>query len=123
MTGRALRAVGRWLPITAWLRRYDRRDLRADAVAGLTVAALVIPKNLGYAGIAHLPIEYGLYAVAAGALLYAAFGTSRQIATGPGSGRGAVAAGAVLASGVSAGDETNGLVAAITSTTGLLFLA
>src|SRR5215212_5363951 len=64
MTGRALRAVGRWLPITGWLRRYDRRDLRADVVAGLTVAALVIPKNLGYAGIAHLPVEFGLYAVA-----------------------------------------------------------
>src|SRR3954451_17649561 len=118
-----MRAIERWLPILDWLRRYDRRDLRADVIAGLTVAALVIPKNLGYAGIAQLPVEYGLYAVAAGALLYAVFGTSRQIATGPSSSLAAVAAGAVLATGVSAGEQTNELVAAITITAGLLFFA
>jgi sulfate permease, SulP family len=115
--------LARRVPMVGWVQRYDRGDLRADAVAGLTVAALVIPKNLGYAGIAHLPVEYGLYAVAAGALLYALFGTSRQIATGPSSSLATVAAGAVLATGVAAGDETNELVAAITIATGLLFLA
>src|SRR4051794_8742344 len=115
--------AARWLPILDWLPRYDRRNLRADVIAGLTVAALVIPKNLGYAGIAQLPVEYGLYAVAAGALLYAVFGTSRQIATGPSSSLAAVAAGAVLATGVSAGEQTNELVAAITITAGLLFFA
>jgi high affinity sulfate transporter 1 len=83
----------------------------------------VVPKNLGYAGIAQLPVEYGLYAVAAGALLYAIFGTSRQIATGPSSSLAAVAAGAVLATDVAAGNETNELVAAITIATGALFLA
>ena len=116
-------AIGRWLPIVGWLPRYDRRSLRADVVAGLTVAALVIPKNLGYAGIAHLPVEFGLYAVAAGALLYAVFGTSRQIATGPSSSLAAVAGGAVLATGVSAGAQTNELVAAITIAAGILFFA
>src|SRR5688500_14238829 len=113
----------RWVPMAGWLRRYDRRDLRADVVAGLTVAALVVPKNLGYAGIAQLAVEYGLYAVAAGALLYAIFGTSLQIATGPSSSLAAVAAGAVLATDVAAGNETNELVAAITIATGALFLA
>ena len=63
------------------------------------------PKNLGYAGIAQLPVEYGLYAVAAGALLYAVFGTSRQIATGPSSSLAAVAAGAVLATDVARGTD------------------
>jgi SulP family sulfate permease len=115
--------MARWIPLLRWLPRYDRGDLRADVVAGLTVATLVIPKNLGYAGIAQLPVEYGLYAVAAGALLYAVFGTCRQIATGPSSSLAAVAAGAVLATGVAAGDQTNELVAAITIATGLLFLA
>ena len=118
-----IEGIVRWVPIAGWLRRYDRRDLRADVLAGLTVAALVVPKNLGYAGIAQLPVEYGLYAVAAGALLYAVFGTSRQIATGPSSSLAAVAAGAVLATNVAAGSETNELVAAITIATGILFLA
>jgi SulP family sulfate permease len=51
----------------------------------MTVAALVIPKSLGYAGIASVPIQNGLYDAAAGAIIYALFGTSKQIATGPSS--------------------------------------
>ena len=77
--------VARLLPILQWAPRYDRRWLRADLIAGLTVTALVVPKALGYAGIARVPIQYGLYAAAAGAILYALFGTSRQISTGPSS--------------------------------------
>ena len=69
---------------------------RADLIAGITVAALVVPKSLGYAGIAGVPIEYGLYAAAAGAILYAIFGLSGQIATGPSSALAAVAAGAMI---------------------------
>ena len=47
-------------------------------MAGVVVAALIIPKNLGYAGIAGIPLENGLYAAAAGAILYAIFGTCRR---------------------------------------------
>ena len=47
---------------------YDRGALRADVIAGVTVSALVIPKALGYAGIALVPIEFGLYAAAVGAI-------------------------------------------------------
>ena len=64
------------------------------------MTALVVPKALGYAGIARVPIEYGLYA-AAGAILYALFGTSRQISTGPSSALAAVAGSAVVVTGVS----------------------
>ena len=71
------------LPITTWLPAYDRANLRFDVIAGVTVAALVVPKALGYAGIAQVPLQNGLYAAAAGALIYALFGTSRQISTGP----------------------------------------
>ena len=56
------------LPIAQWLPRYQRSNLRFDIVAGLTVAALVVPKSLGYAGIAGVPIQNGLYAAAAAAL-------------------------------------------------------
>ena len=60
------------LSIAEWLPPYKRSDLRFDLIAGVTVAALVVPKALGYAGIALIPIQNGLYAAAAGALLYAA---------------------------------------------------
>src|SRR2546423_2790436 len=73
----------RLVPIVGWLRAYDRRWLRGDLIAGVAVAALIVPKNLGYAGIAGIPLQNGLYAAAAGAILYAVFGTSRQISTGP----------------------------------------
>ena len=111
-----------WLPIVGWLRRYRRQDVRFDVIAGITVSALVVPKALGYAEIAQLPVECGLYAAAAGALLYALFGTSRQISTGPSSALAAVAASAVVLTGVAAGDQTVELVAAITLATGLLFV-
>jgi high affinity sulfate transporter 1 len=104
-----------------WAPHYDRRWLRPDLIAGLTVAALVVPKSLGYAGIAGVPIQHGLYAAAAGAILYAFFGTSRQISTGPSSALAAVAAGAVVAASASGPDAVT-LVATITFVTGILFL-
>jgi high affinity sulfate transporter 1 len=110
------------IPALEWLRRYDRANLRGDLAAGLAVTALVVPKNLGYAEIAGVPVQNGLYAAAAGAIVYALLATSRQISTGPSSSLAAVAGGAVLASGV-AGEDAAQLVAAIAIATGLLFLA
>src|SRR3954465_4210170 len=111
----------RWFPIAGWLPRYDRSWLRADVVAGIAVTALIVPKNLGYAGIAGVPLENGLYAAAAGAIIYALFCTSRHISTGPSSSLAAVAGGAVLATSVG-GEAAAELVAAITLVTGLFFL-
>src|SRR5687768_16665509 len=112
----------RLLPIISWLPRYERRWLRGDVVAGIAVTALVVPKNLGYAGLAGIPLQNGLYAAAAGAIIYALFCTSRHISTGPSSSLAAVAGGAVLATGL-AGEEAAQLVAAIALATGVLFLA
>ena len=113
--------IARYLRILHWAPRYDRSWLRGDLVAGLAVAALVVPKSLGYAGIAGVPIQHGLYAAAAGAILYAIFGTARQISTGPSSALAAVAGSAVAVAAL-AGDEAVELVAAITFVTGLLFV-
>ena len=113
--------LARFVPILAWGRTYDRRWLRGDLVAGLAVAALVVPKSLGYAGIAGVPIQHGLYAAAAGTILYAVFGTAKQISTGPSSALAAVAGSAVVLASVT-GDEAVKLVSAITIITGLLFL-
>jgi SulP family sulfate permease len=111
----------RLLPIVSWLPSYQRRWLRGDVAAGIAVTALVVPKNLGYAGIAGVPLENGLYAAAAGAIVYALFCTSRHISTGPSSSLAAVAGGAVLATGLGGKDAAE-LVAAITLVTGALFL-
>ena len=113
--------LARHVPAVGWLPRYERRWLRGDLAAGVAVTALVVPKNLGYAGIAGVPLQNGLYAAAAGAIIYAFFCTSRQISTGPSSSLAAVAGGAVLATSLG-GQEAAQLVAAITLATGLLFL-
>ena len=74
--------------------------LRGDVLAGIAVTAMIVPKDLGYAGIAGVPVQNGLYAAAAGAIVYALFCTSRHISTGPSSSLAAVAGGAVLFTGV-----------------------
>jgi MFS superfamily sulfate permease-like transporter len=99
----------RLMPFLQRALQYERDWLRFDLIAGVTVAALVIPKALGDAGIARVPIHFGLYAAAAGAILFALFETSRQISTGSSSALAAVAG--------SEGAVT--LVAAITFVTGL----
>jgi SulP family sulfate permease len=117
-------AGNRWrlLPMLGWIRSYDRGWLRGDLIAGVAVAALIVPKNLGYAGIAGIPLQNGLYAAAAGAILYAIFGTSRQISTGPSSGLAAVAASAVVVAGVTGIQDVASFVALITVVSGALYL-
>ena len=115
------RGLARLLPAVGWLPRYERRQLRGDVIAGIAVTALVVPKNLGYAGIAGVPLQNGLYAAAAGAIIYALFCTSRHISTGPSSSLAAVAGGAVLVTGLGEKSAAQ-LVAAITLATGVLFL-
>ena len=69
-----------------------------------------------------MPVQNGLYAAAAGAILYAVFGTSRQISTGPSSGLAAVAASAVVAAKITGTEDVASFVATITLASGVLFL-
>jgi SulP family sulfate permease len=108
--------------MVGWVRSYQRGWLKGDLIAGIAVAALIVPKNLGYAAIAGIPVENGLYAAAAGAILYAVFGTSRQISTGPSSGLAAVAASAVVAAKITGTQDVASFVATITLASGVLFL-
>ncbi len=79
--GRApiLRRVGSVFPILSWARTYDRRWLRPDLVAGVTVAAFAIPEDMAYASLAGLQPQHALYANLVALLVYAAMGTSRQL--------------------------------------------
>ncbi len=54
--GEKPRGIARILPILDWAPRYDRKWPRADLVAGIAVAALVVPKSLGYADIASVAV-------------------------------------------------------------------
>ena len=62
-----------------WLPQYRGGWLRADVVAGLTTAAVVIPKSMAYATVAGLPIQIGLYTAFVPMLIYAVLGTSRPL--------------------------------------------
>ena len=64
---------------TFWLFNYDRSLLKFDLIAGLTAAAVVIPKSLAYAVIAGLPVEVGLYTSLVPLVVYALLGTSRKL--------------------------------------------
>ncbi len=71
------------LPVFQWLPRYRKEWLRPDCVAGFTLAAYAVPVSLAYASLAGLPSQAGLYCYLIGGIVYALFGTSRQIAVGP----------------------------------------
>ena len=72
-----------FLPILEWLPKYKKEWLKGDVGAGLTVGVMLIPQGMAYASIACLPAVYGLYASIIPILIYALFGTSRQLAVGP----------------------------------------
>src|SRR4051794_35281944 len=76
------RAIPRRLPIVTWLPQYDRKHLRRDIIAGAIVVALAVPQALGYAAIAGVPVQVGLYAVPIALAAYAVFGTSPQLIVG-----------------------------------------
>ena len=62
-----------------WLVSYRKESLRPDVIAGLTTAAVVIPKAMAYATIAGLPVQVGLYTAFVPLVIYAALGTSRVL--------------------------------------------
>jgi MFS superfamily sulfate permease-like transporter len=67
-----------------WLHELKNREvLRADIIAGLTVALILIPQSMAYAQLAGLPAHYGLYASLLPPMIATFFGSSRQLATGP----------------------------------------
>jgi len=77
-------AIGSILaPFAPWLRRYSGRHLRADLVAGLTVAVVAVPQSMAYALIAGVPVQYGLYASIVPTIVACLWGSSAHLVTGP----------------------------------------
>ncbi len=72
-----------YIPALDWMPNYNKKWLSGDIAAGLTVGVMLIPQGMAYAILAGLSPIHGLYAVTVPLLLYAIFGTSRQLAVGP----------------------------------------
>jgi high affinity sulfate transporter 1 len=70
-------------PIFDWGFHYTFKFLWRDVIAGLTIASLAVPQDLGYATLAHLPVVHGLYSSFVPPLIYSVLGSSRHIAIGP----------------------------------------
>lgn len=80
---RSALAVGRLLPIVGVVSAYDRSWLTRDALAGLTLWALLIPQGLAYGQLAGLSPVTGLYVGLVALVIYAVLGTSRYLSVGP----------------------------------------
>ncbi len=78
-----MKNLKRLIPILEWLPNYNKSRFRGDFVAGITVAIILIPQGIAYALIAGLPPIYGLYCALIPQIVYAIFGSSRQVAIGP----------------------------------------
>ncbi|MFO7777127.1 MAG: SulP family inorganic anion transporter [Nitriliruptoraceae bacterium] len=81
--GRSDSFFARHFPLLGWLRRADAGSHRADVLAGLTVAAMLVPQSMAYAALAGMPPVTGLYASTVPLVAYALLGTSGQLAFGP----------------------------------------
>jgi SulP family sulfate permease len=76
--------IARFLPFLAWIGEIrDSNVLKADMVAGLTVALVLVPQSMAYAQLAGLPPQHGLYASFLPVMIAALMGSSRQLGTGP----------------------------------------
>ena len=71
------------IPILEWLPNYNSSRLKGDFIAGITVSIILNPQGIAYALIAGIPPIYGLYCALVPQLVYAIFGSSRQVAIGP----------------------------------------
>jgi sulfate permease, SulP family len=78
------RLLARSFPFLTWIGELRHpRTLRADLIAGITVALVLVPQSMAYAQLAGLPVQYGLYAAFLPPIVAALFGSSRQLSTGP----------------------------------------
>lgn len=117
--------LARHVPASAWIRRYRWGEwLRYDVIAAISVAALLIPESLGYAGVAGLPPEVGLYAAPLALLGYALLGRSTVLVVATSSSTAAVSASVIAELNAGGGaDAAVTLSAGLALFTGVVFVA
>ena len=113
----------RWFPIAVWLPKYKwGKYLTADLIAAISVAALLIPESMGYATVAGLPVQIGLYLAPLALIGYAMFGGSKVMVFAA---AGSVAAiTASILGRLAGGDQGTAVImaAALALTTGTVFI-
>ena len=116
--------LSRHVPLAGWIRDYRWGEwLRLDVIAGVSVAALLIPESLGYAGVAGLPPEVGLYAAPLALLGYAILGRSTVLVVAASSSTAAVSASVIAELNAGgAADSAITLSAALALFTGVIFV-
>src|SRR6478672_2972359 len=120
----SLQSLQRLAPGVWQLAHYERRWLRGDLLAGVTVAAYLVPQVMAYAVIAGLPPVVGLWTAMGPLAVYAVLGSSRQLSVGPESSTAlmtAVAVGALVAQGDQPYAEVAAALAVTVGTLCLLF--
>ena len=107
-------------PGLSTLLHYDRGWLRGDLLAGVTVAAYLVPQVMAYAEVAGLPAVVGLWACIGPLLVYAVLGSSRQLSVGPESTTALMTAAAIGAMGAGDPDRYASLAAALALAVGAI---
>jgi high affinity sulfate transporter 1 len=110
------------LPVSVWLPAYDRKWLKPDVIAGLTMAAISIPMLMAYAELAGLPPQYGLYAGIAAGFAYFFFGTIKHLNIGPSSSQAILTASVVGILAAGNPDEYVALAGMAALMVGLIFI-
>jgi len=72
-----------FLPFLLWTGLVNKNTAKADVIAGLTNAVIVLPQGVAFAMIAGLPPQYGLYTAIVTPIVAALFGSSRHLISGP----------------------------------------
>lgn len=83
MTAAASAVLSRFAPFMRWWPRVNRDTLRADTMAGIISAIVVLPQGVAFATLAGMPPEYGLYTAMVPAVIAALFGSSLHTVSGP----------------------------------------
>lgn len=120
---RAAGALSHAIPGITWIRSYRVAWLRSDAVAGLTLAAVILPIGMAYGQLAGLPPVAGIYASMLPLIAYAIFGSSRLLIVGPDASSAALVAAAVIPLAGGSPARYAGLAALLAVETGLICLA
>ena len=116
-------SLERWFPIGAWLPKYDwGSSLTPDLIAAISVAALLIPESMGYASVAGVPAQIGLYAAPLALFGYALFGGSRLLVFAAAGSVAAVSANVITGLHPHSQSMSLTLAAALAIATGVVFL-
>ncbi|HUN30958.1 MAG TPA: SulP family inorganic anion transporter, partial [Trebonia sp.] len=112
----------RFVPALSWVPGYQLSWLSRDAIAGFTIWGLLIPEGIAYASLAGLPPQAGLYTLLASLVLYALFGTSKQLVVAGTSASAVLVYSAVSALHPNGAAAFGSLAAGLIILTGILFL-